>query len=95
MFVAHTTENVQDLMEENLCEVVFVLANMIHQFQRLDLTINGVAKKLLTTKFEEWYAKEIARQINARVEFFSVEIKTILFVLKPVHARWLIGGMTI
>ena len=37
----------------NLCDVVFVLANMIHQFQRLDLTINGVAKKFSTTKFEE------------------------------------------
>ena len=58
-------------MEENSCEVVFVLANMIHQFQRLDLTINGVAKKFSTTKFEESYAKAIVRQINARVEVYS------------------------
>ena len=65
--MAHTTENVLDLMEENSCEVVFVLANMIHRFQPLDFTVNGVAKKFLTTKFEEWYAKEIVRQINARV----------------------------
>ena len=51
VFKAHTTEKVLDLMEENSCEVVFIPANMIHQFQPLDLTINGVAKKLQTTKF--------------------------------------------
>ena len=54
-------------MEENSCGVVFVLANMIHQFQPLDRTVSGIAKKLPTTRFEEWYAKEIARQISARV----------------------------
>ena len=77
-------------MEENSCGVVFVLANMIHQFQPLDRTVSGIAKKLPTTKFEEWYAKEIVRQINARVEVYSVEIKILLSVLKQVHARWLI-----
>ena len=91
MFKAHTTEKVLDLIEENSCEVVFVPANMTHLFQPLDLTINGVAKKFLTTKFEEWYAKEIAGQINAGVEVYSVEIKTTLSVLKPVRTRWLIG----
>ena len=35
--------------------------------------------------------EEIVCQTNARVEVYSVEIKTILSVLKPVHARWLIG----
>ena len=38
---------------KNSCEVVFVLENMIYQFQRLDITITGVAKKFSTTKFEE------------------------------------------
>ena len=63
-------------MEEISCEVIFVSANMMHRFQLLDLTINGVAKKFTTTKFKEWYAKEIARQINARVEVYSVELET-------------------
>ena len=48
-------------MQDNSCEVVFVPANMIHDFQPLDLTINGVIKKFPTTKFEEWYVQEIAR----------------------------------
>ena len=76
VFKAHTTKKVLDLMEDNSCEVVFVPANMIHDFHPLDLTINGVIKKFPTTKFEEWYVNEIVRQINARVEGYSVEIKT-------------------
>ena len=91
VFRAHKTEMVLHLMEQNSCEVVFVPANMTHHFQPLDLTINGVAKKFLTTKFEEWYAKEITQQINAGVDVYSIEIKTTLSVLKAVHARWLIG----
>ena len=55
------------------------------------VTINGVAKNVLRTKFEDWYGKEIARQVNAGVEFYSVEIRTTLSFLKPLHARWLIG----
>ena len=56
VFRAHKTEMVLHLMEQNSCEVVFVPANMTHHFLPLDLTINGVAKKFLTTKVEEWYA---------------------------------------
>ena len=91
VFRAHKTEMVLHLMEQNSCEVVFVPANMTHHFQPLDLTINGVAKKFLTTKFKEWYAKEITQQINAGVDVYSIEIKTTLSVLKAVHARSLIG----
>ena len=91
VFRAHKTEIVLHLMEQNSCEVVFVPANMKHHFQPLDFTINGVAKKFITTKFEEWYAKEITQQINAGVDVYSIEIKTTLSVLKAVHARWLIG----
>ena len=85
------TEMVLHLMEQNSCEVVFFPANMTHHFQPLNLTITGVAKKFLTTKFEEWYAKEITQQINAGVDVYSIEIKTTLSVLKAVHAMWLIG----
>ena len=61
VFKAHKTEMVLHLMEQTSCEVVFVPANMTHHFQPLDLTINGVAKKFLTTKCEEWYAKDITQ----------------------------------
>ena len=60
---------------------------MIHRFQPLNLTVNGAAKKFMTTKYLEWYAKEIARQINAGVKVHSFEMKTTLPVLKLVHAR--------
>ena len=88
---AHTTQKVQDMTRNNPCEVVFIHANMTHLFQSLDLTINGVAKSFIRTKCDEWYAKEIARQINAGVEVYSVEIKRTLSVLKQLHARRLIG----
>ena len=42
---------------------VYVPANMTNHFQRLDLTVNGVAKTFLKVKFRNWYANEVTKQL--------------------------------
>ena len=94
VFKTQTTQKVLDLIEKDFCEVVFVPANMTHNFNPLDLTVNGPAKKFLMMKFEDWSAKEIAQQINAGVDVYSIEIKTALSVLKPVQQGDWVACMT-
>ena len=60
-------------------------ANMTNYSQRLDLTVNGPAKQFLKRKFQEWYAREIAKQVD------SNDVNNKLSVMKPIHARWLVG----
>ena len=70
---------------------VFVPANMTNYFQPLDLTVNGPVKQFLKGKFEEWYAKEVKRQVDNSMEVYSIDVNTKMSVLKPIHAHWLIG----
>ena len=64
---------------------------MTNYFQPLDLTVNGPAKQFLEGKFEEWYAKEVKRQVDNSMEVYSIDVNTKMSVLKPIHAHWLIG----
>ena len=70
---------------------VYVPANMTKYFQPLDLTINGVAKTFLKDKFDNWYDREVTRQVDSGAGVYTVDVKLKLSVLKPIHARWLIS----
>ncbi len=91
IFKGQKTTTVSKLIEENNCAVVYVLANMTNYFQPLDLTVNGPAKQFLKTKFEEWYARQIEAQLNRGIDIYSVDVPRKLSIMKPVHAKWLIG----
>ena len=91
VFKGQKTERVQEVIAKNDCVCVFVPANMTNYFQPLDLTVNGPAKQFLKGKFEEWYAKDVKRQVDSGVEVYSIDVNTKMSVLKPIHARWLIG----
>ena len=46
----------------------------------------------LNGKFLEWYAKKISNKIEEEgVDVYNIEINTSLTVMKPVHAKWIIG----
>ena len=85
------TERVQHLIADNNCVCVFVPANMTNYFQPLDLTVNGPAKQFLKGKFQEWYAREIAKQVDKGIDVYSIHVNTKLSVMKPIHAHWLVG----
>ena len=91
VFKGQKTDRVHNTIANNNCVSVFVPANMTNYFQPLDLTVNGAAKQFLKGKFQEWYATEIASQVNEGVDVYSIDISTKLSVMKPIHARWLAG----
>lgn len=45
----------------------------------------------LKGKFQEWYATEISKQVDKGVDIHSIDVSTKLSVMKPIHARWLVG----
>ena len=91
VFKGQKTRKVLDLIEANHCVNVYVPANLTHVFQVLDLTINGVAKSFLTRKFGERYAEQVTQQMAKGIDVYDVKVDTNLTVMKPVHAKWLVG----
>ena len=65
--------------------------NLTHVFQPLDLTINGVAKAFLKNKFSEWYSQQITKRLEQGESIHDIEVKTTLTIMKPIHAKWIIG----
>ena len=58
--------------------------------QPLDISINGLAQKLMRNKYEDWYAKNIVCQLNGGgVSSDNVKVATHLTVIHEVHARWI------
>ena len=70
---------------------VFAPANLTHVFQPLDLAINDVAKSFLKIKFCQCYSKEIAKALDKGQGIHEVKVNTLLTVMKPIHAQWIIS----
>lgn len=45
-----------------------------------------------SSKFEEWYANEITKQVDKGEDVYAVDVDTKLSMLKLVHAQWLISS---
>ena len=78
-------------IESNGCLRVHVPPNLTHEFQPLDLTINVNTKECLKNKFSDWYASQITNKLEKGEDVYEIEVKTTLTVMKPMHARWIIG----
>ena len=92
VFKGQTTQRYQEYIHNNHMVLVNVPANMTRYFQPFDLTINRQSKQfLLKKKFKEWYSKQVTSQLAQGANVYDIEVKLILSVLKPIHARWLIS----
>ena len=91
VFKGQVTENVTKFIEENDCVFVHVPNNMTEHFQPLDLNVNGHAKEFLKNKFECWYAKQVTDQIDSGSNVYDVNVPLKLSIIKPIHAKWLLG----
>ena len=49
--------------------------------------LNNFLKK----KFKEWYSKQVTSQLAQGANLCDIEVKLVLSVLKPTHAKWLIS----
>ena len=92
VFKAQITPTVLQVIEENHGAGVPVPANLTvtHNYQPLDLIPNGMAKKFLNTKFEEWYARQITKQLKDGKDIYQVKVDLALTAMKPIHAKWVI-----
>ena len=84
------TTEVREVIETHNLIVVNVPANMTKHYQVLDLTVNKYAKAFTRRKFNELYAKEINRQLDAGTPLEEVDVKLRLYVMKPIHAHWMV-----
>ena len=71
--------------------VVYVPNILTNEFQPLHLSVNGPAKQFLSGKFQEWYAHEVAKQIEAGKNVYAVDVSLRLSVMKRIHANWIPG----
>ena len=68
-FKGQDNEAMKSLCNKNNCELVIVPHNLTNKFQPLDLTINQKAKKYVSSKFNEWYAGRVSKQLmNGKVK---------------------------
>ena len=91
VFKGQCTEDVLKMLEDNHIERVVVPANCTDRLQPLDLSVNKPAKEFLGRKFQEWFADQIAAQLEdstQRVNAQQVDMR--LSIMKPLGARWLV-----
>ena len=55
------------------------------------MTVNKYAKAFSREKFNEWYAKEIHRQLDAGIPLEEEDVRLRLSLMKPVHAHCMVG----
>ena len=85
VFKGQCTEEILKMLEDNNIERVMVPTNCTDRLQPLDLSINKPVKEFLRRKFQEWYASQIASQLEADTQ----QVDMYLSIMKPLCAKWL------
>ena len=86
-FNGQCTETLLKMIDDKNINTVIILANCTDRLQPLDLCVNKAAKTFLKKKFQDWYAKEVFRQIEeGRVEMVNLHLST----AKPLGAQWMV-----
>ena len=88
VFKGQCTEEVLKMLEDNNIERVLVPTNCTDRLQPLDLSINKPVKEFLRRKFQEWYASQIASQLEADTQ----QVDMHLSIMKSLCARWLVAA---
>ena len=88
IFKGQQTADVTSILEENNIYVIDVPANCTDRLQPMDLSVNKSAKEFMRSRFSEWYAGEVQKQLDAGATT-SVDLK--MSTMKPLGARWLVS----
>ena len=84
------TTDVKEVTKIHNLVLVNVPANMTKYYQVLNLTVNKYTKAFTRKKFNEPFAKEIHRQLDAGIPLEEVDVKLRLSVMNPIHAHWIV-----
>ena len=72
-FRAHTTDGIQQRLEElNVC-LVMVPKNMTDHLQPLDISVNKPAKNYMKRRYAEWYTEHVVPLEDDRVRNYEVK----------------------
>ena len=91
-FKGQMTSAVTTLLETNDIHVCPLPPNTTDLLQPMDVSVNKPAKDFLKRRFEDWYAKELAKQLEG-MDVASTVLQPIslsLPVLKELGAKWLV-----
>ena len=90
VFKGQQTEEVATLLEENNILLVPIPANCTDHLQPMDLSINKAAKEFMRSRFREWYATQVHRQLKEGSKQISpVDLR--MSTMKPLGAQWLVS----
>ena len=64
---------------------------MTHFFQPLDLTVNGIAKKLTRKEFITYYSSTVQKDLANGKSIDEIDVDLKLSTIKPLHAQWLVN----
>ena len=86
-FKGQCTQDILKLLDTNNIDVVIIPPNCTDRLQPLDLSVNKPAKEYLRDKFQNWYASQIQRQLQAGKQE-PVDLR--LSLVKPLGAKWMV-----
>lgn len=90
VFKGQQTAEVAALLEENNIIVVLIPANCTDRLQQMDLSINKAAKEFMRSRFREWYATEVQKQLeDGATQVSPIDLR--MSTMKPLGARWLVS----
>ena len=88
-FKGQDNDIVQNFCKKHFCQVVIVPHNLTNKFQPLDITVNKPAKSFISNKYNEWFAEQVAKQLQKGITAADIQISFNLVELKVMHARWI------
>ena len=92
-FKGQENDIVLNLCKKHFCQVAIVPHNLTNKFQQLDITVNKPAKSFISNKYNEWFAEQVAKQLQKGIPPADIQVSLNLGELKVMHARWISGFM--
>ena len=90
-FRGQTTDVILSLLRSHNIVPTQLPANCTDKLQPLDISVNKPMKDHLKSKFQQWYAQEVKKQLET-VPFGQVKVDVGLQVIKSPSANWIIAG---
>ena len=89
-FNAQTTSSILKFLDSHNLDIVLLPANCTDRLQPLDLSVNKSAKDFLRSQFQDWYAKELHKQLKDQsTEVIPIDMK--MSLVKPLSAKWIVS----
>ena len=90
-FRGQITEDFRNLLKSNRLKYVCIPPNCTDLLQPMDVSVNKPAKDFLKSKFQQYYADKISKQMDVSSSKISeIKVDLSLTRLKPFGAKWLV-----